>query len=159
MIKEIRNATIEEVRSCFRDENRSSDIQKESASFGWCIDQLNSLEGRSGLWKLVEVSEDDMLRIRVETGHNHSIPGSEPLIRSGQTVKEALNRLRILDPATMPKCWENISHQKDRDISKTHLILKREGGQLWHIDGIHRMLAWLYYGKDGTLPAFVWEML
>ena len=120
MMKEIRNANIEEVRCCFGDENRSSDIQKESASFGWCIDQLNSLEGRSGQWKLVEVSEDDMLRIRVETGHNHSIPGSEPLIRSGQTVKEALNRLRILDPATMPKCWENISHQKDRDISKTH---------------------------------------
>jgi hypothetical protein len=159
MMKEIRNATIEQERSCFGDENRRPDIQKESESFGWCIDQLNSLEGRPGQWKLVEVSEDDLLRIRVEIGHNHSIPGSAPLIRSGQTVREAVNRFRILDPATMPKCWENINHQKDRDMSQTHLILKWEGGQLWHIDGIHRMLAWLYYGKDGTLPAFVWEIL
>jgi hypothetical protein len=158
-MKETRNATFEEVRSCFEDENRRSDIQKASESFGWCIDQLNSLEGRSGQWKLVDVSEDDMLGIRVETGHNHSIPGSEPLIRSGQTVSEAVNRLRILDPATMPKCWENINHQKHREMSQTHLILKRESGQLWHIDGIHRMLAWLHYGKDGTLPAFVWEIL
>jgi hypothetical protein len=158
-MKEIRNVTIEEVRSCFEDENCRTDIQKESESFGWCTNQQNSLEGRSGQWKLVEVSEDDMLRIRVETGHNHSTPGSEPLIRSGQTVREAVDRLRILDPATMPKCWENINHQRYREMSQTHLLLKWESGQLWHIDGIHRMLAWLHARKHGTLPAFVWETL
>jgi len=156
-VKEITNVTIDEVRSRFEDENRKAEGQKESESFGWCIHQLNSLEGRSGQWKLVEVSRDDMLGIRVDTGHNHSIPGSEPLIRPGQTVGEAVNRLRILDPAAMPKCWENINHQKDRDVSQTHLILKWESGQLWHIDGIHRILAWLHYGKGGPLPAFIYD--
>lgn len=153
----IGNATIEEVTSCFENENSESGGQKKSQSFGWCTDQLNGLRRRVGQWKLAEVSKDDMLGIKVETGHNHSIPGSEALIRAGQTVGEAVIRLRALDPETMPECWRNISHQKDRDIPQTHLILKREGGQLWHIDGIHRMLAWLYYEKEGTIPAFVWE--
>jgi hypothetical protein len=152
----IGNATIEEVTSCFENENSESGGQKKSQSFGWCTDQLNGLRQRVGQWKLAEVSKDDMLGIKVETGHNHSIPGSEALIRPGQTVGEAVIRLRALDPETMPECWGNISHQKDRDIPQTHLILKRVG-QLWHIDGIHRMLAWLYYEKDGTIPAFVWE--
>lgn len=155
-MKEIRNASIDEVRSRFEAENRKSENQRESKSFGWCTDQLNELQRRSGQWVLVEVPRDDMLVIRVETGHNHSIPGSEPLIRMGQTVGEAVNRLHTLDPNTMPECWANISHQKDREISQTHLILKREGGQLWHIDGFHRMLAWLHHGKNGTVPAFVW---
>jgi hypothetical protein len=153
----IRNAKTEEVTSCFERENKEAGTQKKSQSFGWCTDQLNDLRRRAGQWNLVTLSKDDMLGIKVETGHNHSIRGSEALIREGQTVKDAVERLRTLDPKTMPECWENISHQKDRDISQTHLILKREGGQLWHIDGIHRMLAWLYHEKDGTIPAFVWE--
>ena len=61
-------------------------------------DQLNELRQKSGRWKLVEVSGDDMLEIKVETGHDHSILGSEPLIRRGQTVREAVSNLHTLDP-------------------------------------------------------------
>lgn len=118
---------------------------------------MNGLQQRGGHWKLVEVSADDMLGIKVETGHNHSLPGLPPLIHPGQTIREAVERLQTLDPVTMPVCLENISHQKNRDLLQTHLILKREGGQLWHVDGIHRMLAWIVDKKDGVMPAFVWE--
>ena len=65
-----------------------------------CTDQLNGLRRRVGQWKLAEVSKDDMLGIKVETGHNHSIPGSEALIRAGQTVGEAVVQLRALDPSS-----------------------------------------------------------
>ncbi len=156
-MKEIKDVTFKEVTSRLAHENSASGNQQRSHSFDWCANQVNGLQQRGGHWKLVEVSTDDMLGIKVETGHNHSLPGSPPLIQPGQTIREAVERLRTLDPKTMPVCWENISHQKNRDLLLTHLILKREGGQLWHVDGIHRTLAWIVYNKDGVMPAFVWE--
>jgi hypothetical protein len=154
----VRNADFAEVVSCFGQENCRSETNAESESFGWGVDELQKVQKEiPDQWKLVLLSKSDILGIVIRGGHDHSVHGAKPLIRSDEvlSIAEAIERLLTSDRATMPKCWENISYQKDQDISQTHFFLKRTDGQLWHIDGFHRMLAWLLSQGGGTVEAFV----
>jgi hypothetical protein len=152
----VRNADFAEVVSSFEQENRRSETNAESESFGWGVDELQKVQKEiPDQWRLVLLFKSDILGIMIRG--DHSVQGTEPLIRRDEVLStaDAAERLRNSGRATMPKCWENIFYQKDRDISQTHFFLKRADGQLWHIDGFHRMLAWLLFQGGGTVPAFV----
>ena|ERR1039458_4605460 len=145
----VRNANFAEALSCFEQENRKSE------AFGWTIDELRKVQKEiPDRCKLVLLSKSDVLAIMIRGGHDHSNHGVPPLIRVDEvlSISVASERLRTSDKATMPKCWENVSHQKDRDISQTHFFLKLTDGQLWHIDGFHRMLAWVLFQGGGNRP-------
>lgn len=149
----VRDADYAEVISCFRRENQGSD------AFGWTVGELEKTQREiPDRWRLVLLSKSDIEGV-VIAGHEHSKPGAAPLVRNGEVVSmaETAERLRASDKTTMLECWENISYQNGRDISQTHFFLKSVSGRLSHIDGFHRMLAWLLFRGEGTVPAFVAE--
>jgi len=55
----------------------------------------------------------------------------------------------------MPDCWERINKQKERDFSQMHIALESDNGILKHVDGVHRLLAYVLFDKDQEVPAYV----
>ena len=87
--------------------------------------------------------------------HRHPI---EVIPQSGLSLSAAVERLRQLPKNQMPTCWENISSYKGRDFSQTHICLESENGIFKHVDGVHRLLAYVLFEKDQAVPAYVAEV-
>jgi hypothetical protein len=50
----------------------------------------------------------------------------------------------------MPECWGRISAQKEHNFSQTHICLALENGVLKHVDGVHRLLAYVLFERSGS---------
>ena len=154
----IRNVSFEMVLAAFTEENRKTETNQGNNAFNWTVNELKKSQAElPDQWKLVTLCKSDILGIMIRGGHEHSIHGAGPLIRRDETISiaGAAERLRSLDKAKIPECWDNICYQKSRDISQTHLFLRAADDLLWHIDGLHRMLAWVLFKGEGTVPVFV----
>jgi hypothetical protein len=135
-MKVLREVAFDEVQQCFRHENG------DSKSFDWTNDRLTELS--RGEWRYVLLSKSDILNI-VSPAHSH---GWE--LESGSTMLAAADRL-----PHEGICWENVTSHRDRDFSTTHVFLKCEGDQLKHLDGFHRLLAWVIFDKEKEVPTYV----
>jgi hypothetical protein len=113
---------------------------------------LTNANGRcQGRWSLALISKEDIANVMLPS-HNHPI---EVIPQSGLSVSAAVQKLRQLPKDQMPECWERISSHKNRDYSQTHVCLASENGALAHVDGVHRLLAYVLFGKDQEVPAYV----
>jgi hypothetical protein len=135
-----------EILQCYELENRGS----KGYEVGLQYLQAANLrcEGR---WTLLLLSGTDIASVILPL-HNHPI---EVIPQAGLSVDAAVERLRHLPKDQMPDCWERIRAQKERDFSHTHICLQSEHGILKHVDGVHRLLAYLLFEKDQEVPAFV----
>jgi hypothetical protein len=84
--------------------------------------------------------------------HNHPIQGIPP---PGLSVSDAVHRLRQLPKDQIPECWKRISRIKERDFSLMHIALEVENGVFKHVDGVHRLLAYVLFDKDQEVLANV----
>lgn len=136
-----------EVLGRFECENR------ESKSLLWARDELVKANGDTGIsWTLVLLSREDILRIMLP---HHCHPPQITLIpQMGFDVAEAAVTIKDSTRET-GECWENIQAHKDRDFSQTCVFLKFRDGRLWHIDGLHRLLAWVIFKKTEEINAYV----
>jgi len=132
----LRDASFEEVQQCFRRENQCSN------SFDWTNQQLVKLS--SGQWKYVLLARSDILMITTPS-HSH---GRELEVDS--TIRTAVEKL-----PRAGECWDNVTSHRNRDFSETHVFLQCEAGQLAHLDGFHRLLAWVIFDKEKEVPAYV----
>jgi Family of unknown function (DUF6309) len=102
-------------------------------------------------WTLVLLSGADISSVMLPS-HNHPIEVIPP---SGLSVSEAVQRLKQLPKDLVPDCWERICGIKERDFSKMHIALEIENGILKHVDGVHRLLAYMLFEKNQEVPAYV----
>jgi hypothetical protein len=136
----------EEIMRFYELENR------ESKEFAVGQEYLTAANTRcQGRWTLVLVSGTDIASVMLPL-HRHPI---EVIPESGLSVFSAVQRLQQVPKDQMPKCWDNISSHKERDFSQTHICLESENGILKHVDGVHRLLAYVLFGKGQEVPAYV----
>jgi hypothetical protein len=136
-----------EVLGRFECENR------ESKSFGWARGELVKANGETGInWTLVLLSREDILSIMLP---HHCHPPQITLIpKMGLDVAAAAV---IIPDSTreIGECWDNIHSHKGRDFSQTCVFLRFGDSRLWHIDGLHRLLAWAIFEKTEEINAYV----
>ena len=138
----LREASFNEVQQCFRQENSGTEGERRSESFDWTNERLEEL--RSAQWKYVLLSKSDILGI-TNPAHRHGWN-----LQERSTVLVAAQRL-----PREGECWNNVVSHRDRDFSRTHVFLKSEGNQLTHVDGFHRLLAFVVLDKEQEVPAYV----
>ncbi len=132
----------------------------------WAVNKAN--EKAAGVWKLIELSRDDMSRI-ILPNHLHPTLSMKPLIsKEGATLADAVSLLQSKYDysRTNAACWRSIEFLRD---NTTAVILsvkpipsfdywflnKLDDANLYHVDGLHRMLAWSLYSNDRPLRAYV----
>jgi len=136
----------DEIFRCYEEENRGW------LGFAVGIDYLTAANTRcQGRWTLVFLSDADIVRVMLPL-HNHPL---EVIPQSGLSVSAAVQRLKQLPKDQMPDCWERINKQKERDFSQMHIALESDNGILKHVDGVHRLLAYVLFDKDQEVPAYV----
>jgi hypothetical protein len=139
----------EEILPCYERENSGS------KGFAVGLEYLRAANTRcQGTWTLVLLSGADIADVMLPL-HRHPI---EVIPQSGLSVSAAVERVRQLPKNQMPTCWENISSHKGRDFSQTHICLESENGIFKHVDGVHRLLAYVLFEKDQAVPAYVAEV-
>jgi hypothetical protein len=143
----LNEVTFDEVLSCHNRENLGS------KSFGYTAGRLRMADTEVGAkWTLVILSREDILSIMLPPHKNHD---PEVLIPDpGSTVSVVAGNVRELTRET-GRCWENIYFHKNIDFSQTHIFLKCENGRLKHLDGLHRLLAWVVFEKNEEMLAYV----
>jgi len=115
-------------------------------------DYLRNANARCHIkWSLALISKEDIANV-VLPWHKH---GFEVIPQSGLSVSTAVQRLKQLPKDQMPKCWIRITSHENRDYSQTHVCLALEHGVLKHVDGVHRLLAYVLFEKDQEVPAYV----
>jgi len=140
------SVAFDEVLGYFERENR------ESKSLDWTRNELVKANGETGItWILVRLSRQDILKIMLQAHHH---PPQVILIPDWLDVAAAAVRIKNLTRKA-GECWDNIHSHKDRDFSQTHVFLKFRDGRLWHIDGLHRLLAWVIFEMTGVIDAYV----
>jgi len=116
------------------------------------LDYLRAANIRcQGRWSLVLFSAPDIANVMLPL-HNHPI---EIIPLSGLSESAAGQRLKHLPKDQLPDCWERISAQKERDFSQTYICLESENGVFKHVDGLHRLLAYVLFEKDAEVPAYI----
>jgi hypothetical protein len=136
-----------EVLGRFECENR------ESKSLDWARDELVKANAETGAsWTLVLLSRENILSIMLP---NHCHPPQITIIpKMGLDVAAAAVTIKDSTHET-GECWENIQSNKNRDFSQTCVFLRFRDGRLWHIDGLHRLLAWVIFEKTEEINAYV----
>ena len=148
-MKVLTKATFDEVLNCHDHENLGS------ASFLYAAGQLRTADKEvGGMWTLVTLSREDILNIMLPD-HRHPAENQDELIpKPGLTVSAAAARVReVTHEAGL--CWDNIHSHKNLDFSQTHIFLKSETNGLKHLDGLHRLLAWVVFDKKEQVPAYI----
>lgn len=150
-MRNVRQASFDEVLSCYVRENGQEN--NRSDSFDYTVGLLKTANGEvSGSWTLASLSREDILNIMLPK-HEHPL-GTVLIPETGLTVSAAAERIKALTHET-GKCWENICSHKDRNPSEMHIFLRFENGGLRHLDGLHRLLAWVNFKRKEELPAYV----
>ncbi|HEX3742206.1 MAG TPA: DUF6309 family protein [Terriglobales bacterium] len=137
----------EEVRDCYKTEHDRTEGFDVGLDY---LEAANNICG--GKWTLMLLSSRDIPNVMVPA-HNHDID----VVPKGQllSVSAALQRLQQLPKEKTLKCWDRINAQQNRDYTKSHICLKWENGVLHHVDGFHRMLAYVLFEKAEIVSAFV----
>jgi hypothetical protein len=135
-MKIVREAGFDEVQRRFQEENRGSQ------SFNWTNDRLSELRDQE--WKYVLLGNSDVEGVLLPS-HSHGW-----VLQSGSTVLTAAQRI-----PRQGSCWENVVSHRDRDYTSAHVFLKCEENRLHHIDGFHRLLAWVIFEKEHEVPAYI----
>src|SRR6266404_6634788 len=142
----LKKVQFEEVLACYHLENVGS------KSLDWAAARLKEADRNgAGAWTLEMLSRKDILNIVLP---HHLRCGVELIPESGLTVSAAAVKVRGLTGET-GACWENIASHKDRDFSQTHIFLEIENRTLKHLDGLHRLLAWVLFEKQEELPTYI----
>jgi hypothetical protein len=136
----------EEILPCYESENRG--WPGYAAGLPYLTEANTRCQGK---WTLVLLSAMDISSVMLPS-HNHPIA---VIPQTGLSVSAAVQRLRQLPKDQMPECWDRISKLKERDFSQTHLCLGSQNGTLTHVDGVHRLLAYVLFEKDQKVPAYV----
>ncbi len=124
-----------------------------SKSNTWAENRLKQADGLCrGKWALTILDTADIANI-VLPAHRHGI---ELVPDSGLAVSAAAEVLRSLpSKQSMLECWENICSHRERDFVQSHIFLESVDGCLKHLDGLHRLLAWVLFERKGDVAAFV----
>jgi hypothetical protein len=141
------SVAFEEVQEAYKAEHDRAEGREVGLDF---LKAANKSCG--GNWTLVLLSPADIPNVMVPA-HNHDID----VVPKGQllSVYAALQRLQQLPKEKTFKCWDRINAQQNRDYTKSHICLKWENGDLHHVDGFHRMLAYVFFGKSEMGRAFI----
>lgn len=135
----------EEIVPTYEQENRGF----EGYAVG--LDYLRAANARChGKWALALISKTDVAKVMLPL-HRHPavlVPDS------GLSVAAAALRVPQLRDLN-PDCWKRISAQKGRDFSQMHVCLALENGVLKHVDGLHRLLAYVLFERDQEVPAYL----
>lgn len=116
------------------------------------LDYLKAANTRcQGRWTLVLLSAPEIADVILPL-HNHPI---EVIPQSGLSVSAAVQRLKHLPKDQMPDCWERISAQKERNFPQTYICLASDNRVLKHVDGVHRLLAYVLFEKNAEVPAYI----
>jgi hypothetical protein len=143
------DAKFEDILSCYHRENVGS------KSLAWAADQLRAADKNgASRWTLVMLPREEILNITLPH-HRHC--GVELIPESGLAVAVAAEKTKGRTAET-GECWNNIASHRNRDFSQLHIFLKAENGGLKHLDGLHRLLAWVIFDKQVELQAYVVEV-
>jgi hypothetical protein len=135
----------EEILPTYERENRGS------KGYAVGLDYLRAANRRChGKWTLALLSKVEIANVTVPA-HRHP---AELIPDSGLSVAAAALRVPQFRDLN-PECWERISAQENRDFSQTHICLALENGVLKHVDGVHRLLAYVLFEKDTDVPTYV----
>jgi hypothetical protein len=142
-----KTVAFDEVLGQFEGENR------ESKSFTWAKDELLKLNAKAGItWTLVLLSHEDILDIMLP--HHRHPPQITLIPAHGLDIAAAAVKIKNSTRET-GECWDNIYSHKDRDFFQTRVFLEFRDGRFWHIDGLHRLLAWVIFEKTDEIHAYV----
>lgn len=139
--------TFEEVISRYENENR------DSRSFTWARGRLeNANEATGSSWTLVLLAREEILKVMLPE-HRH--PSDLTIIpKPGLSVAAAAKTIKGVTQET-GECWENIRSHKGRDFSQGRIFLELHGDVFTHIDGLHRLLAWVTFEKKEEIAAYI----
>ncbi len=133
-----------EFRKQYRKKNRPEHVSR------WCLDWT---ELKVGNWYKVRLSHKDVLSILLP-GHAH--PNRHLIPDEGRLLRHVLQK-KINYRTVNRTCWQSIKYFKTKDFNPLFLStkfialshyrrLKYQPTALYHVDGIHRLVAW---GLDG----------
>jgi hypothetical protein len=143
--------TFDEIKAIFLEAN-----PLHLSSNDWAFKHLATMNAEAkGRWERRHLSHAEVLQIKLM--HHNSEGGKEPLLPEAWfPLETAVARLRergTAYAAKNPICWERISYHRGKP--STIYVIQREDG-LYHVDGIHRLLAWgLWGGLENGLDAYV----
>jgi hypothetical protein len=139
----------------FAEENSFKDGWYPNSNDTWPRGRFKEAESQFGKWGEFELSHAEILDVRLIWNKEFGIP------EGGMTVSDALKLKSVAG-------W--LASGKHRVFKESHLwlasaplkstsaveygLLKDFEGHLIPLDGIHRLLAWAYSGKEMTL-AFI----
>ena len=138
------------------------------ATNGWARGLLLSTnELCQGVWRLVELSPDEVLEICLPHHRGEKSAGGTTVLLEGDgaTAGDAVTRLQSLADysTTNEVCWGKIQYWAGRDaepiiLSTTapkHMQDVVADAKFFHIDGLHRILAWGLGGATLPVQAFL----
>ncbi len=167
-MKIIKKVNFEEVIDYF-DKNHPVTDEGHSQKNKWGRNKIiEANDNSSGRWQFVELHPDEIADIwlpyhKGEHGHK----GKEVVLieEEGSTVSDATSKLKSLTDysETNKTCWKFIDYWQDKDITPIFISLCRPEhikspngeGHPFHLDGVHRLLAWGLKGGDTTIQAFL----
>jgi len=128
---------------------------------------VSTNEQCGGQWKIVELMPEDILEILLP--HHRGEPdlgGTVTLIEGDNTtVKNAIIKLSQLSDyhTTNTVCWNKIQYWMDKEIEPIflstiqpkHMLKTNIQGEFYHLDGLHRLLAWGLKGSKSSIKAFL----
>lgn len=137
---------------------------KEHGTNSYALDFLNRANDSSGgKWVKRELSREEVLSIVLphHSNHKHESSTQELIPATGLTVKDTISRLIKLKDYSKnhPICWETLEMSKSSKspifLTATLLEENNDHGklgnfsspQLYHLDGLHRLVAWGLNGK------------
>lgn len=130
--------------------------EKVAHSLSYALENLQKLE--TAIWYKRPLSRQEIAKIKTPSGHNH---GPDWLFRDVVTIEQAAEcfRNRPADYDTKhPHCAASIRGVGDAFAKGAEIypvFLKQEGQQLIHIDGLHRMIAYLLSDRSTSMMAVI----
>lgn len=120
----------------------------------------------NGYWRLIELSPEEILGVWLPHHEGkHGGSGVVLLEIEGATVKNAVTILKNLEdyPTTNKQCWSKIEYWRNKEIAPIFLStiqpehMKNETaiGPLFHLDGLHRLLAWGLEGSNSVIETYI----
>ena len=168
-MKILRKITFDEVVQQFRSEHPVESIYEENTNQD-AEKHLQMANELFGEWKNVLLERKDILQIILPW--HLGCKGKQTLVpKSGLTVEQTVNKLsEIKDSYSQdnPVCWHKIKRMRDAELTPLFLssaaILHQDyseiaiAGNLFHLDGLHRMVSWEFHGilnEDIQVEAYV----
>lgn len=149
--KKLERLSFDEVMSVFLSEHNLEHGTNDWAK--WALEEANKKVG--GKWYVCEMNT----RLLLDVVLPHHKDGEIELVSPGGiTVKEALRKIQCMPDYSKkcPGCWSKIEYARSRNFNPIFLSDKPiweyshhvgDESQLFHLDGLHRMIAWAMDGR------------